>query len=65
MAKKIAPAQATGERAKASGETPITGIRIPLDTKAALENAAKEDGRTLSGLVLKILNDWLKENGWK
>lgn len=65
MAKKPASGKSTGEKTKTSGETPITGIRIPLDTKAALESAAKEDGRTMSGLVLKILNDWLKDNGWK
>jgi hypothetical protein len=61
MAKKITKSA----KADASGPTPITGIRIQTDLKDFLNNKAEEDGRTFSGLVLKILSDWAKTNGWQ
>ena len=39
------------------------GVRIQPEFKAALERAAKEDLRSVSGLVEKILHDWLTERG--
>jgi hypothetical protein len=36
------------------------GARVAPPVKKALEKAAKEDARSLSGLVEKILLDWLK-----
>ncbi|WP_082483823.1 Arc family DNA-binding protein [Rubellimicrobium mesophilum] len=38
-------------------------FRLPEETKAALERAAKADARSVSSLVTKILTDWLKTNG--
>ncbi|MGB8364908.1 MAG: ribbon-helix-helix protein, CopG family [Rhizomicrobium sp.] len=34
-------------------------LRLPPETKAALERAAKADHRSLSSLMEKILTDWL------
>ncbi len=39
----------------------VTTIRFDPVVKAALEKAAKEDARTVSSLVQKVLSDWLKE----
>jgi len=39
------------------------GVRLQPEVKAALERAAKEDLRSVSGLVEKILHDWLTEHG--
>jgi hypothetical protein len=45
-------------------KTPSLGIRIQPDTKAALEKAAKEDLRSVSSLVEKILVEWLRAKGY-
>jgi hypothetical protein len=37
----------------------VLTARIPKDVKAALDKAAREDARTTSSLVAKILMDWL------
>ncbi|MEK4034269.1 hypothetical protein WOC76_12605 [Methylocystis sp. IM3] len=42
----------------------ITTMRFDPTLKAALEKAAKADQRSLSSLVMKVLSDWAKENGW-
>ena len=42
----------------------VTTMRFDPELKAALEKAAKDDGRSVSSLVMKILSDWLKEKGW-
>jgi hypothetical protein len=34
--------------------------RVTPEIKAALEKAAREDSRTLSNLIEKILTDWLR-----
>lgn len=39
------------------------GFRVEPDMKAALEKAAAEDSRSVSSLIVKILNDWLRERG--
>jgi predicted transcriptional regulator len=39
-------------------------MRFDPELKAALDKAAKADRRTVSSLVMKILEDWLKEKGW-
>ena len=39
-------------------------FRLPLPTKEALENAAKDDVRSVSSLMEKILKDWLVERGY-
>jgi hypothetical protein len=36
------------------------GVRVDPAVKKALEKAAREEVRSLSGLVEKILVDWLK-----
>ncbi|MFG1414059.1 ribbon-helix-helix protein, CopG family [Xanthobacter sp. VTT E-85241] len=46
------------------GKTPSLGVRVQPETKAALEKAAKEDVRSVSSLIEKILTDWLRERGY-
>ncbi len=35
-------------------------FRLPDELRTALENLAKEDGRTLSNLIIKILRDYVE-----
>jgi cell pole-organizing protein PopZ len=42
-------------------ETQIA-FRADAETRAQLERAALDDGRTLSSLMLKIIRDWLARN---
>jgi hypothetical protein len=42
----------------------IMTIRLPAETKTAIERAAKEDVRTVSSLAEKILTEWLREKGY-
>jgi hypothetical protein len=39
-------------------------MRLAPDVKAALEKAAKDDGRSLSNLTDRILREWLAEKGY-
>lgn len=39
-------------------------FRVEAELKAALEKAAKDDRRSVSSLTEKILEDWLKANGY-
>ncbi len=39
------------------------GFRVDPEMKAALERAASQDQRSVSSLILKILSDWLRQNG--
>jgi hypothetical protein len=41
-----------------------TSIRIDQDIKTALAKAASDDDRTVASLIVKILRDWLKANGY-
>jgi hypothetical protein len=41
------------------GKAPFS-IRLEPAIRAALERAAKDDARTVSSLVQKIIADWLK-----
>lgn len=43
--------------------TPL-GIRLDEDVRSALARAAKDDARSMSSLVAKILSDWLRERGY-
>jgi hypothetical protein len=43
--------------------TPL-GVRLEQDVRDALTKAASDDGRSVSGLIGKILSDWLKEKGY-
>lgn len=45
-------------------KSPSLGVRIQLETKDALERAAKDDMRSVSSLVEKILTDWLRDKGY-
>jgi hypothetical protein len=56
MAKKAKPA--TPE------VTISTSVRFLPSVKAALDKAARDDSRTTSQLVQKIITDWLKEKGY-
>ncbi len=40
------------------------GFRVPDDVKAALEQAAEHDGRSVSSLALRVLTQWLQEKGF-
>ena len=45
-------------------KTPSLGIRVQPETKAALERAAKDDLRSVSSLIEKILVEWLRAKGY-
>ena len=45
-------------------KTPSLGIRVQPETKAALDQAAKDDLRSVSSMVEKILVDWLRANAY-
>lgn len=45
-------------RAKATTQI---GLRVPEELKTRLEARAEEEGRTLSNLVIKIAEDYLKK----
>lgn len=40
------------------------GVRVQAETKAAIEKAAKDDMRSVSSLIEKILAEWLKSKGY-
>ncbi|MEH3108975.1 MAG: ribbon-helix-helix protein, CopG family [Agrobacterium cavarae] len=39
-------------------------FRLPTDIKEALEKAAKDDVRSVSSLMEKIVTNWLKDQGY-
>lgn len=39
-------------------------FRLAMEKKQALEIAAKEDSRSVSSMLDKIVSDWLKERGY-
>lgn len=39
-------------------------FRLPPDIKAAFEKAAKDDTRSISSLMEKVITDWLREKGY-
>jgi hypothetical protein len=39
-------------------------LRLPPEVKAAAEKAAKEDTRSLSSFMEKVLTDYLRQNGF-
>jgi hypothetical protein len=45
-------------------KTPSLGVRVQPETKAALEKAAKDDLRSVSSLIEKILVEWLRSKGY-
>jgi hypothetical protein len=42
----------------------MLGFRVAADMKKALEKAALDDNRSVSGLVITILEQWLKARGY-
>ena len=43
----------------------VLNVRIPADLKEALVRAAEEDhGRTMSGMLVRILDEWLGSAGY-
>jgi hypothetical protein len=48
---------------KAPAPAVVLTVRVPPDAKAALDKAAREDARTTSSLVAKIVLDWLARRG--
>lgn len=40
------------------------GVRVDQKVKEALETAAKDDFRTVTSLVEKILVEWLRDKGY-
>ncbi len=45
-------------------KTNSLGIRVQLETKAALEKAAADEMRSMSSLIDKILIEWLWRKGY-
>ncbi len=45
-------------------KTPSLGVRVQPETKAALEKAAKDDLRSVSSLIEKVLIEWLRTKGY-
>jgi hypothetical protein len=43
--------------------TPL-GVRLEPDVRDALTQAAKDDSRSISSLIAKILTDWLRGKGY-
>ncbi|WP_158745653.1 Arc family DNA-binding protein [Acidisphaera sp. L21] len=46
------------------GKSPSLGVRLPPEVKLALEKAAREDTRSVSSMVEKVLTDWLRAKGY-
>jgi hypothetical protein len=42
----------------------VMAIRVKPGTKAALKKASGDDNRAPAQMVVKVLEDWLKENGY-
>ncbi len=40
------------------------GVRVEPEIKEALERAAKDDDRSVSSLVERVLKSWLTEKGY-
>jgi predicted transcriptional regulator len=40
-----------------------TSVRLDPELKAALESAAKKDGRSMSSMLDRILRKWLESEG--
>ena len=43
-----------------AADKPVTCVRLELPVKQALKRAARDDQRSLSGLIAKILADWVQ-----
>jgi hypothetical protein len=47
-----------------SMKTEWISVRVLPATKRAIDKAAKDDQRSIAGMVDKILTDWLREHGY-
>ena len=47
-----------------TSDKPVVFIRVSLETKEALTKAAKDDMRSVSVMVEKILIEWLRAKGY-
>jgi hypothetical protein len=45
-------------------KTPSLGVRVLPEVKEALERAARDDDRSVSSMVERILSVWLREKGY-
>ena len=44
----------------------MLNVRVPADLKQSLRKAAEDDhGRSMSGMVTRILGEWLEAHGYK
>lgn len=50
--------------AKAKKVHPALNVRLEPAVRAALDKAAKQDARTVSSLVQKVLAEWLRAEGF-
>jgi hypothetical protein len=59
------PSELSAGRPSEPPKAPIaTSVRFEPDVKAALAKAAKDDTRSFSSMVTKIVVDWLKAKGY-
>lgn len=43
----------------------VLNIRLPAEVKAAIQRAAEDDhGRSISGMVVRVLREWLASNAY-
>ena len=47
-----------------AGSGVVTSVRFETHVRAALDKAAKEDKRPTSSLIQKVMEDWLKAEGY-
>jgi hypothetical protein len=43
----------------------VLNVRVPLSMKRAVQLAAEDDhGRSMSGMVVRMLSEWLAQHGY-
>lgn len=42
----------------------VMNVRLPAPLKKALRQAASDDSRTMSGMLVRILEEWMAEHGY-
>ena len=58
------PVQAIAEAMVSAGGAMLGSVRLPPEVKEAAERAAKDDVRSLSSLIEKLLTEHLKAKGY-
>jgi hypothetical protein len=56
----ITASQAISPEQEVSAKGPPVGVRLPDDIRAALEKLAKDDDRSVSYVIIKILREYLR-----